>query len=181
MNDDLITTRAASALLGVGTTSVKRWADDGTLPCIRTAGGHRRFRRADVLQLLQEEDGTRAEPVVSEDAAQVPSMTSWQLDAVEFGVVQLDDEGTVLQYNSFEEEFANRRREDVIGTNFFTQVAPCTNNRLLYGRFLEGVERGSFDFHMDYTFTYKMAPRIVALHVFRDEDSSTNWLLVRPR
>ncbi len=108
-------------------------------------------------------------------------MTTWQLDALDIGVIQLDDEGTVLQYNAFEEEFANRRREDVVGTNFFTQVAPCTNNRLLYGRFLAGVEQGSFDFHVSYTFTYKMSPRVVSLHVFRDEGSSTNWLLVRPR
>ncbi len=36
-------------MLGVGTTSVKRFAERGQLPCVRTAGGHRRFSRAAVL------------------------------------------------------------------------------------------------------------------------------------
>jgi excisionase family DNA binding protein len=39
-------------MFGVGSTTVKRWADDGTLPCTRTAGGHRRFPRDAVDRLL---------------------------------------------------------------------------------------------------------------------------------
>ncbi|MCC7000113.1 MAG: helix-turn-helix domain-containing protein [Deltaproteobacteria bacterium] len=50
--DELLSTTAAALLLGVGPTAIKRWSDDGTLPCVRTAGGHRRFRRADVERLL---------------------------------------------------------------------------------------------------------------------------------
>ncbi|MCO4771930.1 MAG: helix-turn-helix domain-containing protein [Deltaproteobacteria bacterium] len=181
MNDDLITTRAAAALLGVGTTSIKRWADDGTLVCVRTAGGHRRFRRGEVLRLLnssEEGPGSESKADIHE---RLPSMTTGQLDTLDFGVVQLGDDGLVLQYNAFEEEFAHLRRQDVAGLNFFTHVAPCTNNKLLYGRFREGVARGLFDFTMDYTFTYKMQPRVVSLHVFRHSGTNTNWLLVRPR
>jgi excisionase family DNA binding protein len=43
---ELLTTRQAAAVLGVGTTSVKRWADAGLLECVKTTGGHRRFPRA---------------------------------------------------------------------------------------------------------------------------------------
>ena len=50
--DDLISTRAAAELLGVGATAIKRWADEGRLACVRTAGGHRRFYRGAVLGLL---------------------------------------------------------------------------------------------------------------------------------
>lgn len=53
----LNTTEAASAL-GVGPSTVKRWADEGVLPHTRTAGGHRRFRRVDVESLL---DNTRSD------------------------------------------------------------------------------------------------------------------------
>lgn len=49
---DLITTREVAALLGVGTTSIKRWADSGLLECIRTPGGHRRFTRSSVARLM---------------------------------------------------------------------------------------------------------------------------------
>jgi excisionase family DNA binding protein len=50
--DDLITTREAARLAGVGPTAVKRWADAGLLRCLRTAGGHRRFRRGEVARLV---------------------------------------------------------------------------------------------------------------------------------
>ena len=49
--DPLLTTHEAAAHLGVGPSSIKRWADDGTLRCVRTAGGHRRFPRSAVLAL----------------------------------------------------------------------------------------------------------------------------------
>jgi len=47
-----IGTQSAMRVLGVGSTTVKRWADEGRLPYIRTAGGHRRFRRSAVEELL---------------------------------------------------------------------------------------------------------------------------------
>lgn len=48
MSEVLLTTREVAELMGVGPTSVKRWADTGLLPCVRTAGGHRRFNRSEV-------------------------------------------------------------------------------------------------------------------------------------
>jgi excisionase family DNA binding protein len=44
----LLGSREVAALLGVSTSSVKRWADEGQLPCVKTAGNHRRFERAAV-------------------------------------------------------------------------------------------------------------------------------------
>jgi MerR family transcriptional regulator, light-induced transcriptional regulator len=51
---ELLSTQDAAALAGVGTTSVKRWADEGVLPCHKTAGGHRRFDRAVLERFLRE-------------------------------------------------------------------------------------------------------------------------------
>jgi excisionase family DNA binding protein len=51
--DDLLTSVEVSRLAGVGPTAVKRWADQGLLPCERTAGGHRRFRRGEVETFLK--------------------------------------------------------------------------------------------------------------------------------
>lgn len=51
-----ISTKQAMRILGVGSTTVKRWADEDKLPFIRTAGGHRRFRRSVVERLLQNHD-----------------------------------------------------------------------------------------------------------------------------
>jgi excisionase family DNA binding protein len=40
---DLLTSAEVAARLGVGVSAVKRWAESGALPCIKTPGGHRRF------------------------------------------------------------------------------------------------------------------------------------------
>ena len=52
---ELLTTKEASRLAGVGPTAIKRWADDGRLHCVKTAGGHRRFRRDELEALLRAE------------------------------------------------------------------------------------------------------------------------------
>jgi excisionase family DNA binding protein len=39
-------------LFGVTVVTVAEWADTGKLPCFRTPGGQRRFRREDVEALL---------------------------------------------------------------------------------------------------------------------------------
>ena len=53
-----ISTKKAKSLLGVGSTTIKRWADDGTLASMRTPGGHRRFRRDAVERLLRQQPAT---------------------------------------------------------------------------------------------------------------------------
>ncbi len=43
---------AAANLLGVHFTTLRRWTDDGKVPCIRTPGGRRRYRSAELLAFL---------------------------------------------------------------------------------------------------------------------------------
>ncbi len=45
-------------MLGVGSTTIKRWADENRLLTVRTAGGHRRFSRADVESFLRQQEST---------------------------------------------------------------------------------------------------------------------------
>lgn len=47
-----MTTSDVASLMGVGATSVKRWADAGVLRCVKTAGGHRRFLKSEVDRFL---------------------------------------------------------------------------------------------------------------------------------
>jgi excisionase family DNA binding protein len=58
--DDLLSNVEVGRLAGVGPTAVKRWADQGLLPCVRTAGGHRRFQRAEVEKFLLTTRGSSA-------------------------------------------------------------------------------------------------------------------------
>lgn len=62
--DDLMTTVDVGRLAGVGPTSVKRWADEGLIPCVRTAGGHRRFPRDAVESFLRRQRGSTADATV---------------------------------------------------------------------------------------------------------------------
>ncbi len=102
-------------------------------------------------------------------------------DQQDFGMVKVDDEGTVQLYNKWESELAGYEPSQAIGRNFFTQVAPCTNNRLVWGKFQEGVSEGELDHQLSYTFTYKMEPRPVRMHLYRDPDSGSNWVFVGTR
>ncbi len=58
--DDLLSTREVARLAGVGPSAVKRWSDAGLLACRKTAGGHRRFARAEVERVLRQHAGEPA-------------------------------------------------------------------------------------------------------------------------
>ncbi len=48
-----VSLRQAADLLGVHPATVRNWADKGDLPSRRTPGGHRRFRKSDLLQYAE--------------------------------------------------------------------------------------------------------------------------------
>jgi excisionase family DNA binding protein len=50
-NEPLLKPAQVALFFGVTLHTLRRWTNAGLLPCIRTAGGHRRFRTADVLAL----------------------------------------------------------------------------------------------------------------------------------
>lgn len=52
-HSELLTPAEACQLAGIGPTTLKRWADQGVLAHVKTAGGHRRFLRADLERYLR--------------------------------------------------------------------------------------------------------------------------------
>jgi len=64
--DDQLTSKQAARLMGAGPSSIKRWAESGELPCHRTPGGHRRFRRGDVERLRAKRATRQAIPRVDD-------------------------------------------------------------------------------------------------------------------
>lgn len=74
VTDRLLSSAEVADLLGVSPASVKRWADAGVLPCVKTAGHHRRFRR-DVVDHFRR-SAAPAQPVENELTV-APSASAW--------------------------------------------------------------------------------------------------------
>jgi len=55
--DPLLTPAEVAALFRVDPKTVTRWAQAGKISSIRTLGGHRRFRKSEVLDLLDTASG----------------------------------------------------------------------------------------------------------------------------
>lgn len=64
--DALLNPGEVARMFGVDPKTVARWADAGKIDAIRTLGGHRRYRPADVRALLATESGEAADPRASD-------------------------------------------------------------------------------------------------------------------
>ena len=125
---------------------------------------------------------TPAEPHAIFTGAQLDELaglTVEQLDGLPFGAIQLDREGKILSYNTAESALTGRDPKAVVGRNFFTEVAPCTNVRAFAGRFREGVARGELHEAFPYRFDFEMAPRNVTVTLFYSQTTGTAWVFVR--
>jgi photoactive yellow protein len=99
-------------------------------------------------------------------------------DDVAFGVIAMGLDGTVVAYNRAESEFSGISPSACLGINFFSDIAPCTNNYLVSGRFAAETQ---LDETIDYVFTLKMRPTRVRLRMLKAEPSPQQYLLVRRR
>ena len=106
-------------------------------------------------------------------------MTAREVDQLAFGAVQLDARGTVLQYNAAEASITGRSQKDVIGKNFFSDVAPCTSTPAFKGQFDKGVREGNLNTMFEYVFDYKMAPTKVKIHMKKAISGDSYWIFVK--
>ncbi len=121
--------------------------------------------------------------VVSPEAIEkeIGSMTEAEIDELPFGAIELDLDGKVLKYNRFEEDLADRKREDVTGKNFFTDVAPCTKVKNFFGVFQEGTRRKSLNEVFDFMFMFRAGAREVRIRmIYSDSPRPGVWIFVTP-
>lgn len=57
-----LTPKQVARALGVSESSLKRWCDQGRVPCVRTQGGHRRLLLDDVLEFVRRSGHTVVRP-----------------------------------------------------------------------------------------------------------------------
>lgn len=106
-------------------------------------------------------------------------MSDDELDNLPFGAIQLDLEGRVLAYNAVEEQISGRRADQVVGRDFFREIAPCTNTPDFYGKFEQGVRTGSLNQIFEYTFDYRMTPTKTKVHMKLSSKDGSCWIFVK--
>ncbi|MHC4955908.1 MAG: PAS domain-containing protein [Planctomycetota bacterium] len=118
-------------------------------------------------------------PVAIRRIQQVASMSRGELDELPFGAIEVDGEGTILQYNAAEARLAGLDPKDVIGKNFFAEVAPCTNVQEFAGRFRAELtpDRLSIAFPYEFKFASKRMSVLVLMHI--DPESGRRWIFVQ--
>lgn len=114
-----------------------------------------------------------------QDLESITRMGEDQLDALPFGAIRLDRDGTILSFNQSEANLTGRKKEKVIGKNFFTEVAPCTNVQTFAGRFREGMAKKELHAIFPYRFDFQMAPRDVTVTLFYSKQTDSAWVFVR--
>jgi photoactive yellow protein len=109
---------------------------------------------------------------------EVEALTRPQLDELPFGVIQVDRDGIVLAYNAIEARLADLDPAKVIGKNFFTEVAPCTNVEEFGQRFRDGIARGKLHDTFPFRFTFSKGPLHVMVTLHHEEGNDHAWIFV---
>nr|WP_281300459.1 MULTISPECIES: photoactive yellow protein [unclassified Iodidimonas] len=102
-----------------------------------------------------------------------------EIDKLAFGAIQLDKNGTVIQYNAAEGEITGRDPSAVLGKNFFKEVAPCTATPEFEGKFKKGVAAGDLNVMFEYIFDYQMQPTKVKVHMKKALMGDSYWVFVK--
>ena len=101
------------------------------------------------------------------------------LDCLPIGVVRVTKEGVISAYNSNESERFGYKAEEVLGRNFFTDVAPCTSVRVFQGRFEEMVLSGeSGRAELDFVFCTDSWSKLVQVVLVWDAGQQQGTLLI---
>lgn len=113
------------------------------------------------------------------EAAHLDEVSDAALDELAFGVIALDTEGTVLRYNQYESRLARLDRNQVVGRNFFREVAPCTRTAEFEGRFQQYVATGAAEaVRFDYVFDFKFGAQDVQVELIRPSSLERYYFLI---
>jgi photoactive yellow protein len=107
-------------------------------------------------------------------AATLSQMSDAELDALPYGVIEMDLAGVTTRYNATESRYAGLPAERVLGRHFFRDVAPCANNRHVAGRY----EQGVLDETLAYTFSLRMKAVPVTLRLLRTDGGERMFMVV---
>lgn len=95
------------------------------------------------------------------------------LEELPLGVVVLDAQRRVVMFNAYEARVAGRASQDVVGRDFFTEVAPCMRVRELADPFDAGIAGATLNVDLRFEFPFPHVPKpreaVVRLRSFLHE------------
>lgn len=95
------------------------------------------------------------------------------------GVIVLDRDGTIVQYNQAEAKLARRENVQTVGLNFWKDVAPCTAVQDFKGRFdTFAHEEGNGVLRFDFNFRFHWGHQAVGITMVRKGGEAPITLLV---
>ncbi|MVM36772.1 photoactive yellow protein [Spirosoma sp. HMF3257] len=110
-----------------------------------------------------------------------PNLLDWleqqtdeQLEEAPFGVVRMNRDGVVIAYGKSESHITGISQEYARGKYYFTQIAPCANNRMVAAKYA----LPSLDEELDYILTYVCEPIKVRLRLLKSPQSQYQYFLV---
>lgn len=157
---DWLSLSKASALLGVHPTTLRRWADAGDVPYLRTPGGHRRFRTADLAAWAQ---GMQSAALVPQAEALVQSAVGYTRQ--EMARMQVSHESW---YTAFTGETDRQQMRDT-GRRLFGLAIQYMGRRSEYEPVLEEGQRiGEFYGQQCAKHSVSLVDTVRALFFFRE-------------
>lgn len=118
-------------------------------------------------------------PFGSQDLDNILNREPQRAEYLPFGAVLLDRSGRIVKYNKAEGLIASRTPEEMIGKDFFNDVAPCAKGKRFHGEFLKFHRTGQVNVMFDYTFAYKGADVGVKIHLKSQPDGQFCWMFVK--
>lgn len=102
-----------------------------------------------------------------------------RVEMLPFGAIMVDQQGNVLRFNHVESDISGRSVADVVGRNFFNDIAPCAKGQVFYNHFFRAVADGQVNTMFDYQFDYKMKPTNVRIHLKSADAKRGIWIFIK--
>ena len=102
-----------------------------------------------------------------------------RVELLPFGAIMVDQQGNIMRYNHVESGISGRAVSDVVGKNFFNDVAPCAKGQVFYNHFFRAVADGEVNTMFDYQFDYKMTSTNVRIHMKSADAKQGIWIFIK--
>jgi photoactive yellow protein len=117
--------------------------------------------------------------IIYHEPQRIDSLAEDDFNALPYGAIKLDADGRILKYNLYESRLAGRSAQEVIGRNFFTEVAPCTNVQEFAGRFRKGIAEGHLNTTFPYRFIFATRAVDVEITLLSSAGGAGAWVFVK--